>query len=115
MGWGLQVGHFNRESVAGILVAEWWRQMLNRARFAFAVMTPDHKMKDGRKRARQNVVHEIGLCHARVGLHNTAILLAAGTEKFTNVDGVNYIPFKVGRLAAQQGEIRKLLEARGIL
>jgi hypothetical protein len=113
--WGLQVEHFNRESVAGLLIADRWQQMLNRARFAFAVMTPDDEMKNGTKRARQNVIHEIGLCHARVGLHNTAILLAAGTEKFTNVDGVNYISFKVGKLAAQKGEIRKLLEERGIL
>jgi hypothetical protein len=113
--WGLQVEHFNREPVAGLLVAERWRQMLNRARFAFAVMTPDDEMKNGTKQARQNVIHEIGLCHARVGLHNTAILLARGTEKFSNVDGINYISFEAGNLGARSNEIRRLLEDRGIL
>jgi len=113
--WGLEVEYFNRNSVAGLLVAERWRQMLNRVRFAFAVMTPDDELKDGKWLARQNVVHEIGLCHVRIGLQCTAILLAEGTQTFSNVDGVNYIPFKMGRLADQQGEIRKLLEDRGIL
>ena len=111
--WGLEVEHFNRE--AAVLVAERWQQMLDQSRFAFAVMTPDDELSDHRKQARQNVVHEIGHCHARIGLRNTAILLAEGTETFTNVDGVNYIPFQAGNLQASSMEIHKLLKDRGIL
>lgn len=114
-GWGLQVEHFNQDSVAGVLVAERWRQMLNRSRFAFAVMTPDDEMEGGAKQARQNVVHEIGLCHARLGILSTAILLANGTEEFSNVAGINHISFEVGNLAAQAETIRELLVERGIL
>ena len=111
--WGLEVEHFNREAVAGVLVAERWRQMLDRSRFAFAVMTPGDELADGRRQARQNVVHEIGLCHARIGLRSTAILLAEGTETFSNVDGVNYISFTSGNLQASAGRIRQLLTERG--
>jgi hypothetical protein len=114
-GWGLEVEHFNKEAVAGVMVAERWKRMLDRSRFAFAVMTPDDQLANGKRQARQNVIHELGLCHARMGLHNTAILLADGTEPFTNVGGVSYIPFRQGDLPAQTGTIRRLLEERGIL
>jgi predicted nucleotide-binding protein len=73
--WGLEVEFFNRDAVAGLLVADRWREMLNRARFAFAIMTPDDELADGRRQARQNVVHEIGLCHGRIGLQNTSLLV----------------------------------------
>ena len=96
--WGSAVEHFNREAVAGVMIADRWRQMLDSARFAFAVITPDDELVDGTKQARQNVVHEIGLCHARMGLRSTAILVAEGTERFSNVEGVNYIPFESGKL-----------------
>jgi hypothetical protein len=115
-GWNLQVEHYERLNAAGDLVSERWNDMLNRSRFAFAVMTPDDPVgPNGSKRARQNVVHEIGLCHARLGLRNTAILLAEGTETFSNIDGVSLIKFAPGRLASKKGSIRKLLVERGML
>ena len=113
--WGLDVEHFNIESTAGKHVAERWEQMLNRSRFAFAVMTPDETMKNGRKRVRQNVIHEIGLCHARLGVRNTAILITRDTEEFSNVKGIEHIPFVAGKLRDQSKEIERLLRERGIL
>jgi predicted nucleotide-binding protein len=89
--------------------------MLNRARFAFAIMTPDDVMKDGTMRVRQNVVHEIGLCQARLGVRNTAILIANGTDRFTNVGGIVHLAFETGRIAEKSAELRGLLEERGIL
>jgi len=113
--WGLEVDHFDKEPVAGVMVAERWKQMLDRSRYAFAIMTPDDQLVDGKWQARQNVIHEIGLCHARIGLRNTTILLAEGTKTFTNVDGVTCIPFTPGDLLAKEDVIRRLLEDRGIL
>jgi len=89
----LEPEYFNREVVTES-IADRWRQMIESSRFAFAVMTPDDKLADGTYVARQNVIHEIGLCHARLGLSNTAILLAEGTKKFTNAHGVNHIDFQ---------------------
>ena len=113
--WGLDIEHFNREPVAGVAAFERWRSMLDSSRFAFALMTPDDVGADGARRARQNVIHEIGLCHARLGLRNTAILLANGTERFSNVDGIQHIAFEPAHLAKKEGEIRTLLEDRGLL
>ena len=112
--WGLDPEYFNREVVTE-LIADRWKQMIDQSRFAFAVMTPDDQLADGTHVARQNVVHEIGLCHARLGLSNTTILLADGTEKFTNASGVNHIAFQSGHLAATAGTIHQLLKERGLL
>ena len=113
--WGLSVEHFNRAAPAGMPTVDRWKQMLNRSRFAFALMTPDDRMADNRMLARQNVVHEIGLCHSRLGLYNTAILLAKGTEIFSNIDGITRIDYDAGNLLGVEGEIRSLLEQRGLL
>jgi Predicted nucleotide-binding protein containing TIR-like domain len=113
--WQLEVDYFRRTATTGKLIAERWREMLDESRFAFAVMTPDDRLADGRSQARQNVVHEIGLCHAHVGLRNTAILLATGTAKFSNVAGVDYIDFRKGHIVATAEGIHLLLKDRGIL
>ena len=115
--FGLEdVDEFNTKPVAGLHVSSRWQEMLNGARFAFAVMTPDDPCgKRGRPRARQNVIHEIGLCHARIGIESTAILLAEGTERFSNVGGINHIDFRKGRIQEKEEEIRDLLVARGLL
>lgn len=113
--WKLEVDYFTRTSTASLVTADRWRAMLDEARFAFAVMTPDERLADGRWQCRPNVIHEIGLCHARIGVLNTAILLAEGTEDFSNVDGINPIRFVSGRLKERQPEIEALLIERGIL
>jgi len=113
--WGLEPDYFDREAVAGLMVAERWQQMLDQSRFAFAIMTPDDELTGGKRQARQSVVHEIGLCHARMGLRNTAILLAEGTESFSNIAGVRPLSFQSGNLLASSMEIHKLLKDRGIL
>jgi hypothetical protein len=112
--WGLEPEYFNR-AVVTELITDRWKQMIDRSRFAFAVMTPDDELADGTHVARQNVIHEIGLCHARLGLSNTAILLADGTKKFTNADGVNHIDFQSGHLTAKAATIHQLLQEHGLL
>ena len=100
----------------GMVVSTRWQEMLNSARFAFAVMTPDDRCgQTGLARARQNVILEIGLCHARIGIESTAVLLAEGTEPFSNMGGINHIDFIPGRIADKSEEIRDLLVARGLL
>ena len=116
-GWGLEVEHFNRESVTGLAVSERWRQMLDQSRFAFAVMTPDTDGVADEKRASQNVIHEIGLCHARLGVRNTAILVASDADihRFTNIEGIQRIKYEPGRLDEKKAEIEALLVNRGLL
>lgn len=114
--WKLPVESFESQSNAGKLVTTRWQEMLSSARVAFAVMTPDDPSADvAVKRARQNVIHEIGLCHARLGIADTIVLIAKGVEEFSNIAGVLYVPFRKGKLEKEEGKIRDCLVVRGIL
>ena len=93
-----------------------WQEMLNSARVAFAVMTPDDPGASVEVRqARQNVIHEIGLCHARLGIFDTIVLIAHGVQEFSNIARVIHIPFCEGRLDEVEEKIKACLIERGIL
>ena len=97
-------------------MTERWQEMLNSARLAFAVMTRDDaEATDDVRRARQNVIHEIGLCHARLGVFDTIILTAEGIEEYTNIAGVVDILFQEGRLEEKRNDIEAALMLRRIL
>jgi len=63
----LSVEEFNSVSVAGITTVDRLSAMLNAAAFAFLVMTAEDEQPDGRLRARENVVHEIGFFKEGLG------------------------------------------------
>jgi len=114
--WNLPVDSFEAQPTAGKLVTARWQEMLNSARVAFAVMTPDDPGATvDVKQARQNVIHEIGLCHARLGIFDTIVLIAEGVEKFSNIAGVIHVRFHEGRLAEVEDTIRACLVERGLL
>jgi predicted nucleotide-binding protein len=114
--WNLPVDSFESQPTAGKLVTARWQEMLNSARVAFAVMTPDDPGATvDVKQARQNVIHEIGLCHARLGIFDTIVLIAEGVEEFSNIAGVIHVRFREGRLREVEDRIRACLVERGIL
>jgi hypothetical protein len=57
----LSVEDFNSVPVAGVTIASRLEQILDRAAFAFLIMTAEDEELDGKFRARENVVHEAGL------------------------------------------------------
>ncbi len=59
---------FNRVSVAGRTTVERLREMMDSADVALLVLTAEDEQADGRKVARLNVVHEVGLFQGRLGL-----------------------------------------------
>jgi hypothetical protein len=71
----LSVEEFNSSSPAGIPTATRLDEMLDRAAFAFLVMTAEDQQPDGRLRTRENVVHEAGLFQGRLGFRKAIILL----------------------------------------
>jgi hypothetical protein len=112
---GLEIAEFNETPAAGVLVPERWKEMLDQSRFAFALLTPDDKDVHHNSIPRFNVVHEIGLCHARLGLESTAILREKSVSLFSNIDGINRIDYEGGRLAEKKQQITQLLKDRGVL
>jgi predicted nucleotide-binding protein len=56
--------------------------MLDDAVFAFLVMTAEDERAYGTRRARANVIHEVGLFQGRLGFEKAIILLEEGCSEF---------------------------------
>jgi hypothetical protein len=111
----LPVDEFNAVSVAGLPTVERLEGMLNGAGFAFLVMTAEDEQPDGRVRARENVVHEVGLFQGKLGFRRAIILLEDGCEEFSNIHGLGQIRFQRGNLAAKFEDVRAVLEREGVI
>jgi len=106
----LPVDEFNRVSAAGMQTTERLSQMLNEAEMAFLVMTAEDQQLDGTVRARENVVHEIGLFQGRCGFNRAIVLLEEGCDEFSNLKGLIHIAFPKGKIGAAFEEIRRVVE-----
>jgi predicted nucleotide-binding protein len=106
---------FNREPVAGITTKERLEQMLNRANFAFIVMTAEDEHPDGTLHARENVIHEAGLFQGRLTFNRAILMVEEGCAEFSNIHGLTQIRYPKGNILAASEEIRRVLEWEGIL
>ena len=112
---GLSVEEFNSVSTAGVTTTARLQSMLSEAGFAFLIMTGEDESGDGRLRARENVIHEMGLFQGRLEFEKAIILLEEGCEEFSNIHGLGHIPFPKGNIAASFEEIRRVLEREGLV
>ena len=106
----LECDEFNREPQAGRSTQTRLQEMLNDARFAFLVMTGEDEQPDGALRARDNVIHEIGLFQGKLGFERAIILLEDGCAKFSNIEGLTYIGFPKSKIDSTYEEVRRVLE-----
>jgi predicted nucleotide-binding protein len=90
---------------AGHAIRDILEQMLSKASIAFLVMTGEDETSDGGMRARQNVIHEIGLFQGRLGFNRGIVLLEEGTEEFSNIHGIEQIRFRKGNIKETFGEV----------
>jgi len=111
----LRVEEFNQTPVAGYTTLHRIQEMLTSAALAFVVMTAEDEDKAGNKHARRNVIHEAGLMQGRLGFSRTILLLEEGCERFSNIEGLLYIPFGVNRIEDTFDEIRRVLEREGLI
>jgi predicted nucleotide-binding protein len=112
---GLEHEEFNREEPAGKSIKERLEEMLDAAVIAFLVMTAEDEQADGSKRARENVVHEIGLFQGRLGFERAIVLFEDGCNEFSNIHGLVQIRFPKGNINAIRDNIRQVLEREKIL
>ena len=73
-------------------------------------MTGEDEQTDGKVRARENVVHEVGLFQGKLGFSRAIVLLEEGCEEFSNIHGLGQIRFPKGNIAAKFEDIRAVLE-----
>jgi predicted nucleotide-binding protein len=111
----LTTDDFNREPTAGYSTTEVLQQKLEDASFAFLVMTGEDNAGDGSLRARENVVHEVGLFQGRLGLRRAIVLLEDGCSEFSNINGLTTIRFPKNNILSKSEEIRKVLEREKII
>lgn len=118
----LGVQEFNQEAAAGISTTERLQAMLNTSAFAVIVMTGEDRYSSRKGaetlRARENVVHEIGLFQGRLGFHRAVVLEERGTALFSNIHGLTTIPFRKGNFKADRTakqQLRGVLKREGVL
>jgi hypothetical protein len=108
---GYEIVAFETGARAGHSVRDILDDMLDESAFAIIVMTAEDEQKQDegdvnpKMRARQNVVHEAGLFQGRLGFSRAVILLENGTEPFSNLDGVQYIPFSHDNIRETFGDV----------
>ncbi|MGI5151355.1 TIR domain-containing protein [Plantactinospora sp. CA-294935] len=112
---GLEWEVFDRQPTAGLSTKERLSEMLDNARMAFLLMTAEDETAEGKVRARENVVHEVGLFQGRLGFTKAIVLLEDGCEEFSNISGLGQIRFPKGDIRPAFDEIRKVLQREGVL
>lgn len=111
----IEYEEFNRISVAGLTIKERLLQMLDASSFAFIVLTAEDEFNDKSMRARENVVHELGLFQGRLGFEKAIILLEQGCHEFSNIYGVNQIRFRRNDISSCFKEVTFVLKREGMI
>jgi len=112
---GLETDEFNRIPTAGKTTVERLSEMLDSASFAFLVLTGEDERNDKTTQARMNVIHETGLFQGRLGFSKAIVLLEEDCAEFSNIHGLTQIRFPKGNIQAKFEEIRRTLEAAGLI
>lgn len=95
---------------SGRSVKEVLEEMSNESTMAFFVATGEDECTDGQIRARENVVHEIGLFQGRLGFRRAIILLEEGISEFSNIKGTAQIRFSKGNIREVFGDVISTIE-----
>lgn len=90
---------------AGHTIRDFLDDMLRESTVALIVLTAEDETADALLRARQNVVHELGLFQGRLGFSRAIAIVENGTELMTNLDGVQQLRFEKGNIASTFGDV----------
>jgi len=105
---------FEGESRTSESVVDILDEFLDRSSIAILILTAEDESADGKLRARQNVVHEAGLFQGRLGFDKVIILKQEGVEEFTNIAGLQYIPFSGDNIEQCFYELQRKLKKIGM-
>ena len=99
-----------RELAQDIRFGTFFRKCLTRVLFALLVITAEDETAEGSMRARQNVVHELGLFQGRLGFSRAIAIVEEGVEMSSNMDSIQQIRFGPGNIRESFGEVVATLE-----
>ena len=112
---GLKTVCYESESRVGDSIVPILEKMLDESSFAVLVLTAEDQTGDGGLRARQNVIHEAGLFQGRLGFDRAVLLMQRGIEGFSNVDGLQYIPFTDDNVEEAFYPLQRALKAKELI
>jgi hypothetical protein len=93
---GIRAGHLVRDVLDGLLRS---------STMALLVLTAEDETAEGEMRARENVVHEVGLFQGRLGWDRAIALVEDGVTPFSNMQGINVIKFGAGNIRETYGDV----------
>lgn len=102
---GYRVETYEAGARAGHAIRHILGEMLETSSFAVLALTGEDETAVGDLRARQNVIHEVGLFQGRLGFARAILLVEDGVELFSNIDGIQQIRFTKGHFAETFGEV----------
>jgi len=102
---GYKIEAYEIGARAGHVIRDILEEMLDKSSFALLVMTAEDETSEGEFRARQNVIHEIGLFQGRLGFSRAIVLLEESTEDFSNLQGIDQVRFNKGNIKETYGEV----------
>jgi len=111
----LNVEVWESDPRAGLHSVDVLKNFLKSCTFAVIVATGEDTTASGGVRARQNVVHEIGLFQGSLGFEKVALLQQEGMEEFSNVAGLQFIPFPDDRIESTFYELQRMLKREKII
>ena len=107
---GLATVTYESESRTGDSIVPILEKMLDQATFALLLLTAEDEGIAGGRRARQNVIHEAGLFQGRLGFKRAVLLVQNGIEEFSNVAGLQHIPFSDENVEQAFYELQRVLK-----
>jgi predicted nucleotide-binding protein len=107
---GYKIEAYETRSRVGQSIQSVLEDMVSRCSFAILVMTAEDLDENGMAKARQNVIHEIGLFQGKLGFNKTILLLEEGTEEFSNISGIQQIRYSRGNIKETFGDVLAALK-----
>lgn len=90
---------------AGHTIRDILQELLVKSSFALLVLTAEDETITGERRARQNVVHELGLFQGKLGFPRAIAVVEEGVEMLSNLDGVQQIRFSKNNIVEVYGDV----------
>lgn len=112
---GVQCIYFEAEERAGITIPEIIQELGKKPDIALLVLTGEDKMENGVLRARQNVIHELGIFQNELGNNKAIPLVERGVEMLSNISGTHEIRFDAGKIQETYGDVLAVLRREFIL
>ncbi len=106
---------FESESRTSETIVNVLNDFLDKSSLAILVLTAEDETAEGKSRARQNVIHEAGLFQGRLGFDKVIILKQEGIEEFSNIAGLQYIPFSNDNIEQTFYELQRKFKKLGMI